>query len=461
MFLSKNSFLRCVLLVCCLSVWLAAGLYLTNAVTDLIHFISLPLLISYLLIFRPTVIRRKFIACCVFCIFIALLTAGYLIALSRSVACVKINLLELPIAVYFLLSVYVILWSMDKLISLIVSIIPPTIAKTVIKTTLRFACLTFVAIPYLAVVFTTHWVKFSGTTDLENLSKTEYQRACFISEDGTKLAGWFIPSAGRVSDSSVIIAPGRTPTKNLFLPYAKILRDNGYNILLFDLRGNGDSSGHKYSFGINETDDILSAVNYLRDNYPESSRYIYGFGINEGAHALIAAAGKDRCFAAVVIDNASGYEISLPVWLSDYMPGWMKKTLSKVTKSLIFLDVGQFTGDKKDIYEKIAQISPCSVLVSNSLETDQSAVRQTLELYTRAKKPKMLWLASPQKDGDKNIGFENEYFQNILKLFDFGRAEQQPDYRRNGHLTAPVVQHRQRFLAPEAESNRRHLPAVL
>jgi len=462
MLFSKIRLYRYILFIFSLTVWSAAGIYYTglNSIIDLIHFLSVPLLVSYLLIFKPEIIRKKIVPYCIFLAIITLLAAGYLIAFSQSIPHIRINWVELPIAVYFLLSVYVILWLLDKFINLIGSTAlrinhetGGTAAKNAIKNGLRFAFLIFAVIPYLVAVFTTHWIKFAGADSPKKLPDLEYRRVCFNTSDGAKLDGWFILSTTSMSDSAVIIAPGRSPTKNLFLPYARVLSKNGYNVLLFDLRGNGNSSGHKYSFGINEANDILGAVDYLETRHAESSRYIFGFGINEGASALIAAAGRDDRFAGVVIDSTSGYEVSMPGWLSDYLPGWMEKALLKVTRSVITIDIGQTAWGAEKLYKDISQISPCPVLVTNSLKTDKSGRIRTIELYTKAKEPKMLWLTPPPTDEEQDIGLEKEYFQNILELFDFGRIKQQPGCWRISHRVTE-----QKYPALPAEIHLRSRP---
>jgi len=439
----KNKLHRYVFFAFCLIVWPAAGIYCTglNSIIDLIHFTSVPLVISYFLIFQQEIIRKKIVSYCVFFAIVILLVAGYLIVFSQSIPYMRINWVELPIAVYFLLSVYIILWLLDEFINLISTLAlrittrktDGITAKNTIKNGLRLAFLVFVVIPYLVAVFTTYWVKFAGAGNPKKLLDMEYRHICFNAEDGAKLDGWFIPSTTSMSDSAVIIAPGRSPTKNLFLPYAKVFSHNGYNVLLFDHRGNGNSSGHKYSFTVNEANDIIGAVDYLENKYAESSRYIFGFGFNEGASALIAAAARDDRFTGVVTDSASGYDISLPELLSNYLPAWMKNALLKVTRTFITIDIGQPDWGSEKLHKDISKISPCPVLVSNSLKTSQSNRLRTIELYTMAKEPKMLWLTPPLKNEEQDTGLEKEYFQNILALFDFGKTKQQPGYWRTSH----------------------------
>jgi pimeloyl-ACP methyl ester carboxylesterase len=426
--------LRYILLILSLAIWLAIGRFGLgfDSVIDLIHFASVPLLASYLVIFRPANIIKNISPYCTFFVFITLLVTAYLIAFSRTISYVRVNWFELPVAVYFLLSTYIILFLLDKFIDSALSSMlrintKKTIIKSSIKTLLRISILFFAVIPYLVAVFTTHWIKFEDGASPKQLLDLNYRQVSFNAKDGAKLEGWFIPSTTRLSDSSVIIVPGRNLSKNLFLPYAKVLSSSGYNVFLIDLRGNGGSSGHKYSFGIEEANDVIGAVDYLTNYCSESSKYVFGFGISEGASALVAAASRDDRFTGIVIDSTCGYEFSYPVWLSDFLPGWMEKALLKVTKSVFLADIGQPMWNTKDFYEKISQISPCPVLVTNSLRNGKADRAQTVELYTQAKDPKMLWLNPPDKNGEINIGNEGDYFKNILDLFDLGRTKQQTD----------------------------------
>ena len=78
--------------------------------------------------------------------------------------------------------------------------------------------------------------------------------------DAIDLKGWFLPSFG---DSVLIIIPGgfenRVDPQVDTINLAKDLVQKGYNILLFDLRGRGESGGKGLSLS-NENRDIGGAV---------------------------------------------------------------------------------------------------------------------------------------------------------------------------------------------------------
>ncbi|MBN1787230.1 MAG: hypothetical protein JW806_02415 [Sedimentisphaerales bacterium] len=437
--LSKVRALRYVYFILSMILWPLIGTYLIglNSIIDLVHFSSLPLFISYLLIFQPPFARKIAFYYCIVLAIITFMVAGYLIAFSKAIPQMQVSWRELPIAVYFLLSVYAILWMTDRFITTITTAAlriknqrTGITAKKVTRTGFRYAFVVFVVTPYLMAIFTTHWVKFSDTLDKDILPDIEYRQVSFNAKDGAKLNGWFIPSTTHVSDSTVIIVPGRCPTKTLFIPHVRILNSSNYNVLLLDLRGNGGSSGHKYSFGIRETDDILGAVDYLKNNQAESSKYIFALGVNEGASALIAASAVEERFTGVVIDNPSGYKVALPVWIANHLPGWIKEPLLKTTQFIVSADIGQATWDTESLYKKVSQISPCPVLITGSLRNNKTNRLQAIELFARAEEPKMLWLTPPEPKEYMGPGLEHDYFQNILDLFDFGKMKQQAGHWR-------------------------------
>ena len=104
--------MRYILLIFSLAVWLATGRYFVglDSIIDLVHFAAIPFFISYLLIFQPKAIKKNFKPYFILFVITTLLVAGYLLALSKTISYVRVNWIELPIAVYFLLSVYTILY---------------------------------------------------------------------------------------------------------------------------------------------------------------------------------------------------------------------------------------------------------------------------------------------------------------------------------------------------------------
>jgi uncharacterized protein len=92
----------------------------------------------------------------------------------------------------------------------------------------------------------------------------------FNSKDGIPLKAWWLPASGRPR-GAVIVAHGIDHTRQVMLPRAAFLVHGGYDVLLIDLRGHGESGGTIVSPGLLEARDILGALRYIRsrgDNEP-------------------------------------------------------------------------------------------------------------------------------------------------------------------------------------------------
>lgn len=89
---------------------------------------------------------------------------------------------------------------------------------------------------------------------------------------------------------------------------AVLLYDAGYHVLLYDLRGHGESSVEKTSLGDDEAEDLLSAIEHvknLKDATGEpliNKEQIGLFGVSVGGYASLVAASKDPAVKAVAVD---------------------------------------------------------------------------------------------------------------------------------------------------------------
>jgi uncharacterized protein len=123
----------------------------------------------------------------------------------------------------------------------------------------------------------------------------------FRSMDGIRLAAWYIPARG-IAHGTVIIAHGIDGNRSDMLPRASFLVRNGYNTLLVDLRGHGESGGDYAGPGYMEALDILGAVSYLRKRGQQGPIIVMGHSY--GAVAALYAAARSKDIAAVIADSA-------------------------------------------------------------------------------------------------------------------------------------------------------------
>lgn len=143
--------------------------------------------------------------------------------------------------------------------------------------------------------------------------------------DGTRIAGWYIPGgdAGGPTGPTVVLAHGDGANKSEMLEWADILHAR-YNLVLFDFRNHGQSSGTVTTMGLREADDLRAVVDWLEETKGPTS--IALLGVSTGGAAAINEAASDPRVSAVILDSThatlanaiqarldrDGYPLSIP-----------------------------------------------------------------------------------------------------------------------------------------------------
>jgi pimeloyl-ACP methyl ester carboxylesterase len=126
-----------------------------------------------------------------------------------------------------------------------------------------------------------------------------------LSRDGLKLAGWFLPAD---SERAIILVHGLNSCRACefsghFVEFATQLRAGGFNVLMIDLRGHGESEGEHVTFGQQEKQDVLGAMDWL---HARGFQQIGALGVSLGAASIVAAATEPRGgqgLRAIVLDS--------------------------------------------------------------------------------------------------------------------------------------------------------------
>jgi pimeloyl-ACP methyl ester carboxylesterase len=150
--------------------------------------------------------------------------------------------------------------------------------------------------------------------------------------DNVLLKGWFLPAKGNLA---LIIVNGgsqnRVDDNSDTLPLARELVQKGYNTLLFDLRGRGESEGKGLSLS-NIDRDIGGAVDYMVGRgYPQQGTGILGFCSGAASAAIYASQNNIGglvlvgCFSTVDnIVKSEAKDLGIPGFLlTIFKPGVM------------------------------------------------------------------------------------------------------------------------------------------
>ncbi len=137
-----------------------------------------------------------------------------------------------------------------------------------------------------------------------------YSDVSFQTADRLNLRGWWIP--GRMH-KTVVMVHGLGSNRDEPLSRAGYLHQAGYNLLVFDLRGSGQSDGGGPTMGYLEPEDVKAAVAEARRHDPGP---IAVFGYSLGAASSIEAGAVDPDVAAVIED--SGFTSAADVILARF-----------------------------------------------------------------------------------------------------------------------------------------------
>lgn len=123
-----------------------------------------------------------------------------------------------------------------------------------------------------------------------------------VTSDGVRIAGWYIPAADGAGPESptVVLVHGYAANKSSILPYGAGLHQE-FNLVAFDLRNDGRSTGTATTYGVLEQNDLRSIIDWLeRTKHPA---WIGVLGNSMGAATAITEARTDPRVEALALDS--------------------------------------------------------------------------------------------------------------------------------------------------------------
>jgi len=124
-----------------------------------------------------------------------------------------------------------------------------------------------------------------------------YRTVTLHTEDGLRLAAWYLPSR---NGAAVIGFRGRRGP----VPHARLLARHGYGVLRLDPRGRGASEGDANAYGWTGEPDLRAALAFVAGRPEVDARRIGGLGLSVGGELLLATAAHDTRLRAIVAEGA-------------------------------------------------------------------------------------------------------------------------------------------------------------
>ena len=247
----------------------------------------------------------------------------------------------------------------------------------------------------------------------------QYEDVTFPStDDAVPLRGWFLPAAG--SDRVVVIVHGRNSNRSgdhgELVPHAEALVERGYNALLFDFRGHGESGGVRYTLGAVEQRDVLGAVAYLESRGFAPARM--GFWAHSmGAAAVLLASAASPDVRTIVADSSFArlddlLDRQLP--FASGLPGFFNPSILYFARTL-------FNADARIVnpVDAVAGLPPNSLFIIHA-EADRLIPVDHARRIAAAAGPAVydLWIFPGSRHDGVSLSAPDRYRARVLPFFE-------------------------------------------
>jgi fermentation-respiration switch protein FrsA (DUF1100 family) len=215
-----------------------------------------------------------------------------------------------------------------------------------------------------------------------------FEAVSFPSDDGVTLRGWWLP---RPETARLAIGlTGHRGAKHDLLGIGPGLWRAGYNVLLFDFRGCGDSDDAPLSVGYNELPDARAAVRFARQRLPGARIGLIGYSMGASLAILVAAA--DPAILGVVADSAyaSLRDVIAHAYRRRRVPPLPLLALADLLNRWRY---GYPFSALRPV-EAVGRIAPRPLLIVHGAADALTPVEHAHQLYAAASEPKELWIAA-------------------------------------------------------------------
>ena len=238
-----------------------------------------------------------------------------------------------------------------------------------------------------------------------------YEDVVFTSRDGWPLSGWFIPTR---KGPTVILTHGWGGNRLDLMPAASLLIEDGFGVLMYDMRCHGRSTGSLGTWGWLEINDLHGAVDYLLERSDVIQHQIGAFGFSLGGQVTLRAAAENPIIRAVIVEDPS------PAVLADHpypeefswrklinFPGlWLVYRLQKAVSGV---------QEPRGILSTIGEIAPRPLLLITS--GDGRAAELVHTFFDQAGEPKDFWQVPEAGHGWISIKRTQEYQGRLCDFF--------------------------------------------
>ncbi|MCI0680663.1 MAG: alpha/beta fold hydrolase [Gemmataceae bacterium] len=273
-----------------------------------------------------------------------------------------------------------------------------------------------------------------------------------ITADGLTLKGCYLKHAGP-RKGVILFGPEFGASRWGCIPYCEFLRQSGYDIFTFEMRGQGQSqaqAGYEPLQWLTEyeIEDFQTALEYLRRRADAEPRGIGLFGLSKGGSAGLWIAAHDPYVRCIVTDGAFGtistmvpymkqwiYIYSRAPWVVKLIPHWYYVWAA-------YIGIGRISRIRNARYpvleNVVRRIAPRPWLMIHGGADNYIKPASARDLFARAGEPKELWLVDKAKHNQAIQTAGGDYQRRVRDFFDKHLSDAAPAGREG--VAAPAGQ---------------------
>jgi pimeloyl-ACP methyl ester carboxylesterase len=228
------------------------------------------------------------------------------------------------------------------------------------------------------------------------------------SEDGKKISAWWMPT-GEKEKPPVLILHGLGASKAHMIDYILFAQKEGYPVMAIDFRGHGASDPSLTSIGFYESQDVVSAIEFLR---AEGAGDPVLWGTSMGAVSALLAAERNGSVSGVIADapfdtyrNTIRHHAKLMYGITEFPLIFLAYPMIESRANFRMADV-----DSIRAAGKIR--APMLVLAGEKDERMEPAMVRTI--YDAGGGPKEFWIIPGE--GHENRTFQEKFCEKIREF---------------------------------------------
>lgn len=247
----------------------------------------------------------------------------------------------------------------------------------------------------------------------------QYEDVEFVSRGGDMtLSGWYIPGEGEGPVLIFVHGIGDVRSGAEAVDLASRLVARGFSVLMFDLRGHGNSGGELISGGYFERQDVLGAFDFLlKQGIPSERIGVIGFSM--GAATTILAVTEEPAICALVADSPyanvsdliaheTARKTVFPEWLAPiFLPG-----VNLMARVLYGIDIGAL------VPEEAVKLLPYPIMVIHGTADTRIPLEHGTRVHDAAHPESLMWVVPEVDHVQAFPEHPEEYVERVVDYFD-------------------------------------------